>query len=60
MSRLTVIFFGVSALFLNLQIVFANDSEFGRIISFDNFDHFSVSIQQNVRYKFQVPIFIKM
>lgn len=54
MNQLTVIIFGVSALILHLQIVFANDSEFGRIISFDNFDHFSVSTHQNIHNKFHI------
>lgn len=34
--------------------VFANDAEFGRIITFDNFDHFKVS-----NFPFQIKISLK-
>lgn len=32
----------------NYNLVNGNDAEFGRVITFDNFDHFKVSYSKNV------------
>lgn len=52
MDHLFVVKFIISTVFIfggiiKHNLVKANDAEFGRIITFDNFDHFKVSQQKN-------------